>query len=241
MEKCALYLVKDGRTGATKIGISNDPERRLGQISSSYYVSGAQIIKTTWFTNRDEAQRWETNFHRKYAAQRSDVQGGREWFDLSDDQVRSFIEWMDASTNKRSLQILKLEAMVTKKPEKLQSDRMSRAFTVAFGGSIFFIGTLLSGNFGVFFLLVIAVLAIGYTAPSETSQSALYLPSGNRVDEKVIPVSEYKIMNLWDERVHRLSGVKSHSWNFPASITKEQASDFYARAYKSYEKGPARR
>ena len=203
MEKCALYLVKDGRTGATKIGISNDPERRLGQISSSYYVSGAQIIKTTWFTNRDEAQRWETNFHRKYAAQRSDSQGGREWFNLSDIQVQSFIEWMQASTDKRALKALKLEVTLKKKPEQLQSDRFSRGFFVAFGGSIFFIAALGMGEFGIFFFLVAAVLVAAYTAPTETSKSSVYLLNGNSVDEKVIPVSEYKIMNLWDERVYR--------------------------------------
>ena len=241
MEKCALYLIRDGRTGATKIGISNDPERRLGQISNSYYVSGAQIIKTTWFTSRNEAQRWETNFHRKYAAKRSEVQGGREWFDLSNVELQSFIEWMEASTNKRSLQVLRLEATVKKKPDQLRDDRMARAFTAAFGGSIFFIGTLLSGNFGIFLLLAIAVLLIGYSAPTETCKDAIYLLSGERVNESVIPVAEYKAMNLWDERVHRLNGVRSNIWNFPASITKEQASEFYNRGKIYTQEGAGQR
>ena len=241
MEKCALYLVRDARTGATKIGISNDPERRLGQISSSYYVSGAQIIKTTWFINRQEAQRWETNFHRKYAAQRSDVQGGREWFDLSDTQVESFIEWMEASTSKRALQILRLEATVKKKPDQLQSDRMTRAFYAIFAGSGLLIGAMAMGEFGILFIGIVIAIAIAYTAPTETTKSAIYMLDGQLVNEKIIPVSEYKIMGLWDEKSYRLSGVKPYTWNFPASITKEQASEFYNRGKIYTQEGAGQR
>ena len=99
MEKCALYLIEDCQRGAVKIGISNDPDRRIREIVKTYNVSRVREIQRTWFDNRDEARGWESKFHQKYVTQQSSLQGGREWFDLSDEQVQGFIQWMEASTN----------------------------------------------------------------------------------------------------------------------------------------------
>ena len=78
MDKCALYLVRDHHSGAVKIGISKHPRKRLSQIAAHYAVGRVSIIQTTWFTTRDAARSWESNFHKRYRIHRSPEQGGRE-------------------------------------------------------------------------------------------------------------------------------------------------------------------
>ena len=233
MEKCALYLVKDGRTGATKIGISNDPDRRLSQIASTYDVSNVRLIKTTWFTQRDDAQRWEANFHRKYAAQRSNAQGGREWFNLSVEQVNSFVAWMEASTNKRALRVITIQAEVQKTPEKLSNDRFGRGGALVFLTFPLPIVFLFSGMGGAIFLYALAVLVAAFTASDKEAKQATYLLDGTQANDLVVPKREYILMGLWEEHVFTLSGVKPCTLEHPKSITAEQATDLFSRSRKA--------
>jgi predicted GIY-YIG superfamily endonuclease len=232
MEKCALYLIEDCQRGTVKIGISNYPERRIKEIAKTYNVFRVREIKRTWFDSRDDAQGWESKFHKKYASQQSSLQGGREWFDLSDEQIQGFIQWMEASTNKRALKILTLQAMVAKTPELLLDHRISRGCWAGFFTFAIAMG-LTFGNGGTNLIIlpfwIIFLIWVASTAPKANKKRAAYMLNGQRINAKVFPIREYDSMGLWDEHLHEIGGMRPCDWQLPSSIPEDQA----IRLYKS--------
>ena len=236
IDKCALYLVRDHQSSAVKIGISKHPETRLKQIADHYTVGRVSIVQTTWFTTRDEARRWESNFHQRYRIYHSSEQGGREWFDLSDQQIRGFVDWMEASTNKRAVKVITVQTDAQKSSDAISSDRWS-AFWAGMAVSFFtglvpVIGFFLAGENAVGAFA--APAGVGAYAASRVkkkkSLSQSYLLDGEPLKEKVALAREYRLMGLWDERTYRLPGVKSTIWKFPEKTSAEQAQRFFDRA-----------
>lgn len=236
MDKCALYLVRDHHSGAVKIGISKHPKTRLKQIADHYAVGRVSIVQTTWFPTRDEARRWESNFHQRYRIYRSSEQGGREWFDLSDQKIQGFVDWMEASTNQRAVKIITVQTDAQKSSDEITSDRWS-AFWAGmaisfFTGLVPAIGFFLSGENAVGAFA--APAGVGAYAASrvkkEKSLSQSYFIDGGPLEGKLALAPEYRLMGLWDERTYRLPGLKSASWKFPEKTSAEQAQRFFDRA-----------
>ena len=44
--------MKDNRSGDVKIGISNNPKRRLKEVEAQYNVGSVSIIDKTWFFSK---------------------------------------------------------------------------------------------------------------------------------------------------------------------------------------------
>ena len=116
--QCALYIVQDTQSGDVKIGISNNPKERKKEIQVDYNVGQVRGISITWFLTRKEALLWESRFHKKYKHQHSPERGGKEWFSLSDYEIKSFIDWMKESTKDRDQKIQILKELIHKKDLK---------------------------------------------------------------------------------------------------------------------------
>lgn len=79
-----LYIVNSGNNdGVYKIGISNDPAKRLKQIRTQYNVPRAFLVETMDVATRDEVFTIESALHDKYESQAAAGYEGREWFVLS--------------------------------------------------------------------------------------------------------------------------------------------------------------
>tara|TARA_B100000700_G_scaffold184082_1_gene203001 strand:- start:77 stop:442 length:366 start_codon:yes stop_codon:yes gene_type:complete len=112
--QCALYIVQDTQSGDVKIGISNNPKERKKEIQVDYNVGQVRGISITWFLTRKEALLWESRFHKKYKHQHSPERGGKEWFSLSEYEIKSFIEWMKKSREDRDQKIQILKELIHK-------------------------------------------------------------------------------------------------------------------------------
>ena len=226
--------MKDSYSGAVKIGISKHPDKRVKQIQSTYNVGTVRIIKTTWFQTREEALKWEKNFHQRYRSLRSGAQGGREWFNLNNEQVNGFIDWMDASTNQRSIKVITVQAEAQKSSKEIRSDRWS-AWWWGLGGSFItgiipFIGSLITPNspVGVFAGPVgVGVYAVSQVKKQKTL-SKTYKIDGSPLGQTELK-REYEIMGLWKEHVYSLDGIKSVDWKLPDKTSPEQAKRFFDR------------
>ena len=108
-EFCSLYIVKDTLSGDIKIGISNNPKERKKEIQNEYNVGEVIGLSITWFFTRKEALLWESLFHKKFEHKRSRERGGKEWFRLTAEEIKEFIDWMRESNkrNQEKLEILK--------------------------------------------------------------------------------------------------------------------------------------
>jgi len=113
--QCALYIVQDTESRDVKIGISNNPRERKKEIQLDYNVGLVRGISITWFLTRKEALLWESRFHKKYKHKHSPARGGKEWFSLSDQEVKSFVEWMKQSTKERDQKIQFLKELIHQK------------------------------------------------------------------------------------------------------------------------------
>ena len=69
---------------------------------------------------------------------------------------------------------------------------MTRAFYAIFAGSGLLIGAMAMGEFGILFIGIVIAIAIAYTAPTETTKSAIYMLDGQLVNEKLYPFQNTK-------------------------------------------------
>ena len=108
-EMCSLYIVEDTLSGDVKIGISNNPKERKNEIQEQYNVGEVRGISITWFFTRKEALYWESEFHKKFNHKHSPERGGKEWFSLTEGEIKGFIDWMRESNkqNKEKIDILR--------------------------------------------------------------------------------------------------------------------------------------
>ena len=201
--KCAFYLMKDNRSGDVKIGISNNPKRRLKQVEAQYNVGSVSIIDKTWFLSKEEAHKYEKAFHNRYLNSVSFSWGGREWFNLNDEDISGFLEWMRRATEKRSYRARTISTKIWKTPDELEKDRTSA----------FWMGTIVSFLTGIIpaigFLLTQSEIALFITPVGV----GVYCLTKTKKDKKIqrtygedgfeiskgIPIWELNSMNLWDE------------------------------------------
>lgn len=80
----SIYLVKDMKTGLTKIGSSNNPERRLVELKNQY--NNDNLILIAYAENVE--QKLETQLHSEYKNKNKI----NEWFELSDEDIEEIIE-----------------------------------------------------------------------------------------------------------------------------------------------------
>ncbi len=86
-EEVYVYIIENTHLHDTKIGISNNPEKRIKQLQTG--SSRPLIIRyAIRFNNRDEAIKVENALHKKYS--RYKLIG--EWFDIDYNQVVKYIE-----------------------------------------------------------------------------------------------------------------------------------------------------
>ena len=203
INKCALYLMRDNRSGDVKIGISNNPLRRLKEVEKQYNVGSVSLINKTWFLKKEDANKYEKIFHKRYLTSISLSRGGREWFTLSDKDINGFLEWMRRSTEKRSYRARKISTKVWKAPKELEKDRIS-AFL--YGTIISFLTGIIPA-FGFAFLqsevgLIIAPCGVGIFCITKTKKDKnierIYGENGFEIS-KELPIWELKSMNLWNE------------------------------------------
>ncbi len=88
-----VYLMRDGKNGTIKIGMSNNVKKRITSIINEYYVWPVELIFCMPFPSRGDAESMESFLHRKYSRYRSfsySTQSGNtstEWFNLSKNNV----------------------------------------------------------------------------------------------------------------------------------------------------------
>ena len=92
-EQTYIYLIRDGKTGNIKIGISNNVKKRMTSIINEYYVWPVELIYCLPFPSRNDAESMESYLHKKYSRYRlfsySTQKGNtsKEWFDLNKNHV----------------------------------------------------------------------------------------------------------------------------------------------------------
>ena len=92
-EQTYIYLIRDGKTGNIKIGISNNVKKRMTSIINEYYVWPVELIYCLPFPSRNDAESMESYLHKKYSRYRlfsySTQKGNisNEWFDLNKNHV----------------------------------------------------------------------------------------------------------------------------------------------------------
>ena len=92
-EQTYIYLIRDGKTGNIKIGISNNVKKRMTSIINEYYVWPVELIFCLPFPSRNDAESMESYLHKKYSRYRlfsySTQKGStsKEWFDLNKNHV----------------------------------------------------------------------------------------------------------------------------------------------------------
>lgn len=92
-----VYLIHNTWSEANyKVGMSQSPSRRIGQIGETYEVEPV-LIAATWFTDAKTAQRAETYWHRYFQDFLTDDHSGKEWFALTPAQVEMFCKWCELS------------------------------------------------------------------------------------------------------------------------------------------------
>ena len=88
-----VYLMRDGKAGTIKIGMSNNVKKRMTSIINEYFVWPVELIFCLPFPSRDAAESMESFLHRKYSNSRSfsySTRNGstsKEWFNLNKNQV----------------------------------------------------------------------------------------------------------------------------------------------------------
>ena len=88
-----VYLMRDGKAGTIKIGMSNNVKKRMTSIINEYFVWPVELIFCLPFPSRDAAESMESFLHRKYSDSRSfsySTRNGstsKEWFNLNKNQV----------------------------------------------------------------------------------------------------------------------------------------------------------
>ena len=237
--KCALYCVRDKTSGDVKIGISNNPQRRLVEISETYNVGSVEILSTIWFFTRKEALKFESHFHSKYKNKHSSVRGGREWFRLTREEVLSFLNWVKISNSQRSYKARTLSAKVWKTKEEFNFDRIG-SFVTGFFISIFtfiipLIGTSISGNPVIGFIVLPSLVGIyfAFKADKYKTIKKRYGEDGYIISKEVLNVErELKMMNLWEDQYIQLA---DYSINSTAEFPERLDDNFLLRReYKNY-------
>ncbi|MCP9810265.1 GIY-YIG nuclease family protein [Cyanobium sp. HWJ4-Hawea] len=195
----------DRKSLDVKIGISKHPEKRLGQIATTYNVGRVELLKTTWFLSREDAQRWEANFHNRYALKLSPARGGREWFKLTKAEITFFIDWMERSTDKRAFKAFMVKTKVWKCTEELNSQRRNA----------FWAGSLLSLMTGCIPAATYALTNQPITALAASGGIGLICSARTKKDKEIsrtydengrpippeLPERELRIMGLWKEEL----------------------------------------
>ena len=83
-----LYLIASGNQDSIfKIGISHSPTQRLEQIKHDYQVPRAHIVEYMDVPTRDEVFAIENALHIRFEDKRSTKYGGREWFELTEEDI----------------------------------------------------------------------------------------------------------------------------------------------------------
>lgn len=94
-----LYLISTGNDDSIyKVGISDDPKRRLEQIKDTYNIPRAFIVETMDVETRAEVLALENAIHTRFTQKRSTRYGGREFFKFS----REDLGWVLSTFNERS-------------------------------------------------------------------------------------------------------------------------------------------
>ena len=220
--RCALYMVHDTASDAIKIGISRHPTTRLKQIQGHYNVGMCRLLRTTWFTTRGEAAKYERTFHLKYKNCRSASQGGREWFNLSESQALGFAEWMERSSSKRAFRATTINATVKKPAHQIQSERLELFWIGGFSG--LFLGGIISIGAGNPVPAVIGALGMGAWSAFKGVKTTRDISQTYDIDgmmvSKDLPRHELQEMNLWIERTQNVEGYCLQGGKLPERLDK---------------------
>jgi len=118
-----LYLIASGNKDSIyKVGISDDPKRRLEQIKATYNVPRAFIVETMDVSTRIEVFALENALHTKFARQRSKKYGGQEFFKLT----AKDIEWIESLFKEESNDFAQARAFysLTRDAAEIQSEAL---------------------------------------------------------------------------------------------------------------------
>lgn len=127
-----LYLIASGNgDGVYKIGISNEPTRRLEQIKDHYEVPNAYIVETMDVGTRDEVFAIENALHTKYADYQATGYEGREWFKLSGKQLDELRELYQSESDTFAQAVaffgfVEERAKLAERAEKMEVERQMK-------------------------------------------------------------------------------------------------------------------
>jgi len=205
-DKCALYLMWESLNGYYKIGISKHPEKRRKEVERQYNVGSVQIVNEVWFTDRGEAEYYESIFHDRYSEFHAPYPGGREFFELSESQIDGFLKWMKCSQEQRAYRL-----RIVKSPRVLNDlDHLSYAFRkgsqVAAASILMFILLALSGykahpwiRNGLLtgFAAAAGAVAMAHSYNNRKgSQFTSFQENGKLLNDNDVPIRELEEMNL---------------------------------------------
>ena len=127
-----LYLVASGNNDSVyKVGISVDPKARLEQIKSTYRVPNAHIVETMDVPTRQEVFAIEAALHARFESKKSPRYGGREFFRLSEDDLR----WLRSLYREKSNDYAQAQAFyglvqsasaLAEKARRMEKERQSK-------------------------------------------------------------------------------------------------------------------
>jgi len=127
-----LYLIASGKDdGVYKIGISNEPARRLEQIKDHYGVPNAYILESMDVGSRDEVFAIEQGLHTKYADCLAAGYEGREWFKLTDNQLHDLRQLYQTESDTFAQAVaffgyVEERAALQERAEKMEDERQAK-------------------------------------------------------------------------------------------------------------------
>lgn len=100
----AVYLMFNAWSAANyKVGMSSCPDRRMCEVEETYENVQPKLVAVCWFTTEGQARKAENIWHRRFAKKRTDDQGGKEWFSLTENDVTEFEKWAALSKGRVEL------------------------------------------------------------------------------------------------------------------------------------------
>jgi T5orf172 domain len=109
----AVYLFRNVWAEANyKIGIASIIDRRKWQIVEAYQVAPI-LVTAVWFPSRTAAKEAEKRWHQWFKDAWTDDHSGKEWFSLTDSQLKEFVTWAKYSPDEALLKLKHKSGLLT--------------------------------------------------------------------------------------------------------------------------------
>lgn len=133
----SLYIVEAERSKHIKIGISDDPKKRLRQLQTANHEK-LVLLYVVKLESKEAAQNLEEHLHEKYAKHKVHL----EWFALKAGEVYMYIETLRGLSHSLLIDV-KAKPSTAKTPYKFSSHMMMGVLLVFLGSISTWLGGLI--------------------------------------------------------------------------------------------------